>query len=202
MHNKLKITAMVILSVFILMTSVSFGADSPKITYNGQQHKFFIENTDHGDLFASFKDLMPGDKVVQDISIQTKDLTQETTLLLKSEYDAEFKETLEQLQFHIEKDGKIVSSSFSINDPLVIGKFSKDSFADIKVILEVPLSVNEQITDKEYHIKWTFIAQEDGKIVAEDSVQTGDSTPVILYTGIFFIAIIILILILLLKKKK
>lgn len=202
MRNRIKAITVVILSVFLLTTSVSFGAESPKITYDGQHHEFIMKNMEHSDLFVNFKSLMPGDKVTQDISIQTKNIKQETTLLLKSEYDQKFKKNLEKLQVHIEKNGKIISSSFSINEPIVIGKFKKDSLSNIKVVLEVPVSVTEQITDEKYHIKWTFIAQEDGEIVAEDPVQTGDNFRLLLYVGISIVTLIILIGMLLLKKKK
>lgn len=202
MYNKSKIIAIVILSVFLLMSSVSFGAENPTITYDGQYHEFFIKNVNHGDLFTTLKGLMPGDKITQNISIQTKHLDQETTLLLKSECDKESQEKLNQLQYYIEKDGKVICSAFSIEEPLLIGRFTDDSLANIKVVIEVPISVTEQITNMDYHLNWTFIAQEEGEVVAENPVQTGDNNSIALYAVIFLFAIIILIFILILKKKK
>lgn len=201
MRNKIKIAIVTLLASFIFTSSLSVAADIPEIVYHGQQHHFSMTGTDHSDLFTNFKNMMPGDSVAQEINIRTKGLTRETSILLRAECADEDKKVLEQLRFHVEQDGKKIADSYLIQSPALIGTFRSDSRYKLKVILEIPESMSNDIANKNYHIKWTFIAQEDGEVIAEETVKTGDSSSPFLYVGVFLLSFFVLISVYIFRRK-
>lgn len=52
------------------------------------------------------------------------------------------------------------------------------------VTLEVPVTVGNEIAEKEYNTEWTVIAQEDGKDINSKPIKTGDDFPIAMSMGI------------------
>ena len=134
-------------------------------------------------MFKELKGLMPGDSVEQQIIIQTKDLTKETSLFLEADCKDE-QELLKDMQFSVKQDGREISQSAVSFNQIRLGQFKGNSTVKVTVTLEVPVTVGNEIAEKEYNTEWTVIAQEDGKDINSKPIKTGDDFPIAMSMGI------------------
>lgn len=173
---------------------------TPEIIYDGKEQTFYFENVSEDDLFSNLKEMMPGDKVKQQITVRTKKLSKPTSIYLKA--DCENAEVFDNMKFYVEQDGKQISQNAEAFDEIKLGQYNSDSSTNLTVTLEVPVTVGNEIADKEYHINWTVIAQEDGKDVIEKPVKTGDLSQMEIYIGIMIACGVISIYALMKRRRK
>lgn len=192
---KLMCCAMLIASLLFIPQNVS-AKGTPTITYDGSSKEFYLENASDIDLFANLKGLMPGDIVQQDIILNVKNLQQETSLYLEA-HSEDNEEILQNMIFFVEQNNRVISKETAF-EPIKLGQYDKDGTIHLTVNLEVP--VEAEVSNKEYHVEWYVIAQEDGKEISKKPVETNDQSRIHLYL-IFMLVSFVFILIIQKHKK-
>ncbi len=187
-----------VISFSLLMPIHVQAKGTPTITYNGSSKQFRLENVSGMDLFTDLKGLMPGDEVKQKITIKTKDLEKETSLYLEADSKDE-KEILENMMFFVEKDGKVISRNVAF-EPINLGKYQGDDTTTLTVNLQIP--IEKELSNKEYHVEWSIIAQEDGKEITKEPIKTGDESHIIWYLGLMLLSLLCVIGLIRHKKDK
>ena len=181
--KKWKAAFLVCILALLFVPREAYAKETPTIIYNGQKKTFDLKNISENDLFKELKGLMPGDSVEQQIIIQTKDLTKETSLFLEADCKDE-QELLKDMQFSVKQDGREISQSAVSFNQIRLGQFKGNSTVKVTVTLEVPVTVGNEIAEKEYNTEWTVIAQEDGKDINSKPIKTGDDFPIAMSMGI------------------
>ena len=88
------------------------------------------------------------------------------------------------MQFSVKQDGREISQSAVSFNQIRLGQFKDNSTVKVTVTLEVPVTVGNEIAEKEYNTEWTVIAQEDGKDINSKPIKTGDDFPIAMSMGI------------------
>lgn len=169
--------------------------ENPTITYDGSTKEFHLENVSDTDLFTNLKGLMPGDIVQQDIVLKVKNLQKETSFYLEASSE-DNEEILQNMVFFVEKDNRVISREAAF-EPIKLGQYNQDDTIYLTVNLEVP--AESKVSNKEYHVEWDVIAQEDGKEIANKPVKTGDESRISFYLILIAISLISIVAI---KKRK
>lgn len=169
--------AVAVLSGAALATSFGFGATSafadfsrsgvPTLVYDGSAKAFSYRNVENGDLFASFKDLMPGDHAQQEFSIEAVNVEEPVTIYVKASYEDAEVAGIEDIALSASFGDDIavegtVGDFHDMGDALELGVFAQDDVMDGVVELDVPTTLGNDSAGDERELVWTFSAQEEG----------------------------------------
>lgn len=161
-------------------------AKDGNVIYDGNARKFiFAPGSEHSptDLFAEFKDVMPGDRIVQKIVVKnTADNDRDVKIYLRAlgahENSVDF---LSQLRLRVEKqeeqesallfDGA-ASEKAQLNDWVCLGSFASGSEVELQVILEVPVELDNAYSSQIGKLDWEFMVEEFPIEEEEDTPQT------------------------------
>ena len=196
------------------VTTVSF-----KDPENG--FKFEINN---GDLFANFKNLIPGESRSQEIKV-TNDWSQETEIFLHAEMidqtqaTKETKELIDKLLKKyatitvMDENGKKIYSGPvwgnvktespdepSMKNPYSLGSFSSKETKKLNVSLYLDEKMDNEYRDLLGKIKWVFSAE--GTETSYEVPKTGDMTNTLLFASIALVSGILLVVLTVTNKKK
>ena len=196
-----KISALALCLLLISALTVSAFADS-SVDYKGGAEKFvFLDGSEHSDsdLFANFKNVFPGDELVQTVEVRNsfagpKSVRIYLKALPHGEANppvAESRETVESmneflnmLTLRIEKDGKTLyegSPAAGPEENILLGEFKKGSSAQLKLTLIVPIEMGNEFADRLGEVDWVFTAEE---IPQSDKPKTGDESGLFLWAGL------------------
>lgn len=197
-------------AVFCAVTA--FAADG-NVAYSGDAGEFiFAPGSEYSptDLFANFKDVMPGDTLSQPVVIQndaSKDVKIKVYLrsLGAHEDSAEF---LSQLQLRVEKVTDTVmfdasaDQSAQLTDWTYLGTLYSGGTVELNVLLDVPTSLDNQNKNMVGYLDWEFMVEE---LPVEDTdplpPPTGDEAQIGLYLILCLVSAC-LILLLLVKQRR
>lgn len=169
--------AVALISSVVLAASFCFGtmsafadfsrSDTPALVYDGHDKKFSYRNVENGDLFASFKDLMPGDCAHQAFSIEAVNVEEPVTMYVKASYDDAETADIEDIALSASFGGNVavegtLGDSHGMGQWVDLGAFSQDATIDGSIELEVPTTLGNDSARDERELVWTFIAQEQG----------------------------------------
>lgn len=200
------------LVLLILFTAVptALAADST-VTYQGSSQKFIFEPGSRyspTDLFPDFKDVMPGDIIKQDITVRNRaSLRVKVRIYMRARgAHPDSEEFLSQLNLTVWDNSDTVMFDAPANrraqlkDWTYLGTLYSGGEADLSVILEVPVSMDNRFQDAVGYLDWQFMVEELPIEITDP--KTGD-------TIFYYIAIMAasaaglgLLLILWRKKKK
>lgn len=174
-------------------------AQQPTLVYDGASKSFSYRNVEGSDLFASFKDLVPGDERSQQFTVVAEHLDRPTTLYLRTDYDAAETAGLEAVELTVTADGTGVSDGAVGRDHRLdrdtkLVSLDRDGSFETDVAIRVPTSVGNELADSSHRLRWVFTAQEDGgdqagggapnapaevaaQAASDTIVRTGDLTP-------------------------
>lgn len=166
-----KIFLFVIFIVSLMNTALVCSAADGNVTYSGNAGKFlFAPGTEYSptDLFADLKNVMPGDRLTQKITVKNKaDNNVNVEIWLRSfGADEKSEDFLSELRMYVKKsnDSYIFSGSaekpFGLDKPVSLGVFRSEEAADIEVILEVPGELDNRYSSCIGKIKWEFSVRE------------------------------------------
>ena len=204
------LTVCLILTLVLSISVTAFAAEG-NVMYDGDAAKFlFAPGSKHSpsDLFADFKDVMPGDTISQKILIKNKASNKvQAKIYLRAlgahDGSADF---LSQLQLDVEVVGKqehyasAADQAGELAQWKCLGTFDSGDEAELNVTLTVPTSLESQYMDQIGMLDWEFIVEE---IPVDPSVpQTGDAARPVLYLCLFAGGLIGLLLILLAMRRK
>ena len=160
----------VILMIFLMMPSVMCNAVDGNVIYSGNAGEFiFAPGTDYSptDLFHNMKNVMPGDRITQKITVKNlADRTVMTEIFLRClGADEDSEDFLSQLRMYVRQgDSDIFSGTaekaFALNEPVSLGKFRSFETSDIEVILEVPGELDNRYASQVGRLKWEFSLKE------------------------------------------
>jgi len=188
----MKYKALIILFLGIIIYSCikispSFSSDAV-LYYNGNTKEFTYFNLDKKDVFDDFKDMIPGDVRSQTLTVRAGDIKPGTSLYLKLHSDIN-KEVLKYINISVYENDKLLSSN---EDMIKVYNFTKDDVFTMKVVVEVPTSVGNEVEDLVAHLKWSFMIEEDGNI--EEVPRTYDGFNMLLYIGMIIVSLVMIII--------
>ncbi len=156
----------VLLIGMMTLSSPHVSAATPTIKFSGEEASVTFENVNDTDLFQGFKGVMPGDTREQDLLLKSKPAEREASFYLKAECDDETRELLKDVTLKIEAEGQTVLESGLVFDQIKLGTVEGKGEMPIKLTAQFPLSLGNEIAEREMHIKWHITVQEDGKEIA------------------------------------
>ncbi|MDO4590558.1 MAG: hypothetical protein Q4B35_04115 [Slackia sp.] len=138
----------------------------PTLVYDGQSKTFSYRDAEGGDLFASCKDLMPGDTARQEFAIEAVGVQEPVTVYAGASYDAGQVAGIEDIAVEAVFDGRMqrgtVGDSHGMAQPVRLATLEGDGAVEGSVTIEVPTSLGADTAGDERVLTWTFYAQEEG----------------------------------------
>ena len=214
MSKIMKMAALVLVLILAVGMAGSAVAATSNVTFNWQgnlgRHGFAFtpENTD---LFQNFKDLMPGDTVQQEITVQnTWHNPVRIYLMANPEVEEQYKDFLSQLKLTVKSgNSEIFEAAASEQDGLapteknpygvLLGTFNKKGSVKLTATLEVPIELSSDYMGQYGEVPWTFTAEE---VVLPDTPDTGDDFTLWVWVAVAGVLVISLLWLLLGRKKQ
>ncbi len=219
------------LSAALSLSVYADSGDSAIKFEGGAEAYIFLEDSDwtDSDLFGNFKNLMPGDHVVQEISVGNisaefdyaniymkvlpHDETENPLSPLPGQMETLVTMTdfLDQLSMKIYNAGELIydaspNEAADLQDYILLGSFKPGESTTVTVELTVPAELGNEYAYRVGEVDWTFYAE---GIVNGQPVPVRPSDPVVLgvetSTGIYLaglIAAAVLLLYLLCRMKR
>ena len=177
------------LSLFKLQPSFS---SEDVIYYDASTNKFIYYNKDNNDLFNDFKNLMPGDIKEQSIKIKVINSNNTVNMYMKINYP-ENNDIINNLNINV------YTNNNEINEDNGIYKISSGEDIDLKVKLELPVSLGNEIENYNNIFKMSFYVENGDNLV--EIPKTYDN--VFIYFILLFISTVTLfVLIIMLRRSK
>ena len=191
-------------TLLVVLALATSAMAASTVTYkNGAENYIDVPG---GDLFSSFKDVMPGDTLTQQITVKNDTDAAIKVSLRSLGADKAAKALLSQMTLTVQsKDG----AEFLNDTELLLGAddwkplgtipAGKDEVV-LDLTLEVPVTLGNEFQDASGTITWEFAVEE----IPEPSgdVPTGDNSQLLLYVGLLLLSLLALILLLTQRKKK
>lgn len=198
-------------TLLVVLALATSAMAASTVTYkNGAENYIDVPG---GDLFSSFKDVMPGDTLTQQITVKNDTDAAIKVSLRSLGADEAAKALLSQMTLKVQsKDG----AEFLNDTELLLGAddwkplgtipAGKDEVV-LDLTLEVPVTLGNEFQDASGTITWEFAVEEIPEPTTEptepnDSVPTGDNSQLLLYVGLLLLSLLALILLLTQRKKK
>lgn len=185
-------------SAFAAVTDVNF-------TTMGSD-KLFVFTPQNTDLFANFKNLMPGDTVEQTITVQnTSGHLVRLWLMTKPEVAEADRDFLSQLKLTVtsgKKDlfeaaaseqGQLIPTKESPYGVL-LGTFNQKGTVELTATIQVPVTLDNAYMGREGKVPWTFTAEE---VILPDTPSTGDDFTLWVWVavgGVLLAGIVVLVI--------
>lgn len=206
------LSAVVIASLLVFTVS----ADS-NVTYSGNSGDFiFTPGSDYSptDLFENFKDILPGDSIIQPITVKNNaDKKIKVKIYIRSlGAHEESDEFLSQLTLRVQKSSDndmaymfdaAANETAQLTDWVELGTLYSGGEVNLEVVLDVPTSLSNEYSDQIGYLDWEFKVEElplgpnDPK-----PPQTGDNTQLWLWVSLMAVSASLIVFILISRKKK
>lgn len=209
------IKVMICLSLIVMTTALTINrisAQDGNVTYDGNAKDFiFAPGSEYSptDLFADFKDLMPGDSVSQKITIDN-DISKEVKIKIYMRSlgaDQQSQEFLSQLSLTVVQDGKTnlfdapASETAQLTDWVYLGTLYSGGKIDLDVTVSVPITLGNDFQDAVGKLTWEFMVEEL-PVETTDPRPTGDNSNIYVAMTVMSVSAAALTVVLALKKKK
>ncbi len=169
------LTAFLCLLIMLCCTVTAFGAEG-NVTYDGRAGEFIFEpGSEYSptDLFPEFKDCMPGDTLIQQITVKNARRGPRVEIWLRAlGAHEESEEFLSQLRLRVEQydrraDGKELfdapaSETAQLTDWVSLGRFYPGTQTDLEVTLEIPVELDNRFSWAVGYLDWEFRVVELG----------------------------------------
>ena len=160
------------------------------------------------DLFENFKNVMPGDVLEEYVTVQNSN-KEKIRIWMQCKYDSyvetDARDFLAQLKLTVETSDETIFEAAAdqkaqLSGPVLLGTFKKNGKVELKVTLEVPITLGNEYMNQIGVVPWTFLIEE---IPEDDTPETGDWFEVGLWIGaaVILTAAIAWIIIILYKRR-
>lgn len=206
-----RILAAAMMLTLLFTTAPSVLAADSDVTYSGSAENFiFAPGSRYSptDLFPNFKDVMPGDVITQHITVRNKVTNRvKVKIYLRAlGAHADSQEFLSQMNLTVWDESDTVMFDAAANQTAgltewtCLGTLYSGGEADLSVVLEVPVSMDNRFQEAVGYLDWEFLVEE---FPIEDSdPKTGDTIGYYVAMMAGSAAGICLLLFLWWKKKK
>ena len=230
MKHTLKTLFSLMLAV-CLLSGLAVTASASQVTYEGNSKEFiFTPGSEYSptDLFENFKNVMPGDKISQKITVVNHGPGNAITKIymkalgptpvaddtpLGNGNDADdytnkpvYQALLNQLKMTVKVvagDIKLfdapANETDGLTDWVLLGTLHYGGEVELEVTLEVPITMGNEFQDVAAELDWVFKVEEE--IPSDKPVDTGDTTQTALYATIFGASAAVIVLLIIYKKK-
>ena len=206
------------LTVLFLISSAAFSvyAEGGKVTYSGNAGEFLFEpgsDNSISDLFPDFKGVMPGDTLLQTVTVKNDaDNKVKVDIYIRSlgahEDSAEF---LSQLDLKVSKSEEnemaymfdaAASETADLTDWVLLGTLYSGGEVNLDVLLSVPTELSNEYQNQIGFLDWEFKVEEF-PVDPDDPrpPQTSDNSNAWIYFVIMLCALFVII-VLLTKEKE
>ena len=210
----MKRISMILLCLVLALQLGATALAAGTVSYDGNAGGFIFQpGSEHSptDLFEDLKDVMPGDKLEEQITIRN-DSTRGVKIkvyIRSLGAQEETQEFLSKLLLTVSQQGDSVlfqapaDQTAQLTDWVYLGTVYSGGEITLDVALEVPLSLGDEYQNQVGYIDWEFKVEEFPKEPSDPDIpQTGDDFHLALYAGLMGFSLLALILLLLAKRKR
>ena len=178
------------------------------VTYEGKVNQFIFEpGSEYSptDLFTNFKGVMPGDSLVEHITVTNAKSTGMKIKIymraLGAQEDTD--EFLSQMTLTVKKNADAVlfeapaNETAQLTDWVLLGTVAAGGQANLEVTLNVPIEMGNEFADQIGYLDWQFKVEE-----IPDPPKTGDDSNMMLYGALALSSLVLLAAIVVIYKRK
>ena len=205
-----------IIFILLLCFSLPTMAKESSVTYAGDSGEFIFtpgSSQSPTDLFPEFKDVMPGDTLVQKIKVKNaaSKAVKVKIYLRALGAQADSQDFLSQLGLKVRTASNntmaymfdaAASETAQLSDWVCLGTLYSGGEVNLEVLLEVPVTLDNAYSGQTGYLDWEFKVEEF-PVEDDDPVPpTGDSFNRPLWITIFASAGIVVLLLFILRKRR
>lgn len=198
-----------LLSVALLCSVVLPAYAAGTVTYDGDAQKFiFAPGSDLSptDLFDGLKNVMPGDKLTQKITVKNDaDLDVKVNIYMRAlGPHAGSEEFLSQMHMTVAKSSEnemaymfdaSADQTDGLTDWVLLGLLYSGGEVNLDVTLDVPITMGDEFQDAVGYLDWQFKVEAFPTEPDDpEPPQTGDDARIVLWTGIAGVALTLLLI--------
>lgn len=206
--------AMALVLALTAMTVMAFSAVADgTVTYDGTAQKFiFAKGSDYSptDLFDGFKNVMPGDKLTQKVTIDNKISNDvKIRVFMRSTGAVSGSEDfLSQLKLKVVQDGNSnlfeapADQTASLKDWVYLGTVYSGGKIDLDLTLEVPATLGNEYQNAVGHLDWQFKVDELPIEKDDPAPKMGENITPLMWTVCGAMLVLLLAVIAMIIRKK
>lgn len=187
------------------------------VTYSGDAGKFIFapgSKESPTDLFPAFKDVMPGDSIMQPITVKNDASNKvKVKIYMRSlGAHADSVEFLSKLRLRVEKSqdntmaymfDAAANETAQLTQWVCLGTLYSGGEVKLNVILDVPVELDNTYRQQIGYLDWEFMIEEyEIGPTDPETPKTGDDAPVWLWTGLMIMSLLAIIILLLARKRQ
>ena len=193
-------------AVLLMALAAPALAAEASVSYESSADKFVFLPGD--DLFLSFKGVMPGDTLTQQIAVKNAPANGvKVKIYLRAEpVDKAYEAFLGQMKLKVVQNGSsvlfdaVADEQGGLSSDVCLGTFYSGADISLTVSLSVPLAMGNEFQNSEGRIRWVFSAEE--LPIEPDDPDTGDTANIGIFAGVFALSAAGLLTLLLLRRAK
>ena len=168
----------IILALLVLLCTLPASAIS-NVTYEGgAEHFVFLPGSEYSDsdLFENFKGVMPGDVLIQRITVKNTSDKQVRIYMRVDPVEEKYRDFLDKLNLQVSCKSEhifdaAVSQTGQLTQNTLLGTFKTAGSVELVVTLTVPLDLGNEYMNTLGIVPWTFLVEE---VPEDDTPHTGD----------------------------